>query len=368
MMRWPWSKRETRQSDLGTLIGQEVLGAAGVAPLPSLTATGALEAGTGQVSRAFASAEVDGPAMLIAPLTPSWLAAMARSLIRVGEWCALVRVRRGRLTLLPASSWNVEGGADPDDWRYRLYLTGPSLQTTLVDVPAYQVVHVMYGWLATAPWRGLGPLQFATLAGTLSAETVGALADESGTTRGYVLPMPIDGNDPTLAQLKADLKALRGRLTTVESTGRNWDAGGAPPPKEWEPRRLGPSPPEGLVELMSASSREVLAAIGVNPILLVERGDGAALREAWRELLFGTVAPLGRIVAAELSAKLDAPISLDWSELRASDIAGRTRSFKQLVESGVHPADAASNTGIVLSRETRDPTPAAPGAPEPEDD
>ena len=51
--------------------------------------------------------------------------------------------------------------------------------------------------------------------------------------------------------------------------------------------------------------------------------QGTAQREAYRQFLFGTVAPLGRMVAAELSEKLNTPIRLDWEELRASGHCGQ---------------------------------------------
>ena len=63
----------------------------------------------------------------------------------------------------------------------------------------------------------------------------------------------------------------------------------------------------------------------MNPALVADT-QGTAMREAYRQFLFGLVSPLGRMFAAELSEKLDEDITLDWTELRASDIAGRARS------------------------------------------
>ena len=66
--------------------------------------------------------------------------------------------------------------------------------------------------------------------------------------------------------------------------------------------------------------------------------------------------PLARLIEAECREKLDAPdLVLDLSELHASDVAGRARSFGQLVKAGVHPEDAAANTGVVLTRDARVP-------------
>ena len=52
----------------------------------------------------------------------------------------------------------------------------------------------------------------------------------------------------------------------------------------------------------------ILGLCGV-PIEYITGADGAALRESYRRMLFGTLQPLGAIVAEELSAKLEAPIS-----------------------------------------------------------
>ena len=61
--------------------------------------------------------------------------------------------------------------------------------------------------------------------------------------------------------------------------------------------------PDAAIELSSMISREIVSACGVSPTLFDPKSS-AAMREAWRQLLFGTVVPLGRIVEAELSAKL----------------------------------------------------------------
>ena len=76
--------------------------------------------------------------------------------------------------------------------------------------------------------------------------------------------------------------------------------------------------------------------------------NGTAGREAWRQLLFATVAPLGRLIAAEMSAKLETDISFGWDELRASDIAGRARAFQSMVGAGMDAAKAAGLAGLMV--------------------
>ena len=50
--------------------------------------------------------------------------------------------------------------------------------------------------------------------------------------------------------------------------------------------------------------------------------------------------------AAELSAKLDSDITLSFTELRASDVAGRARAYKSLTEAGYPSQLAAEAAGL----------------------
>ena len=112
------------------------------------------------------------------------------------------------------------------------------------------------------------------------------------------------------------------------------DWGGSPGGGQFmlKPERLAPEPTAALVELFKISREDVFGACGVNPSLF-SVAPGVAMREAYREFLFSTVAPLARTVASELSAKLDTNITLDFAELQAADIAGRARAFSSMVSS-----------------------------------
>ena len=58
---------------------------------------------------------------------------------------------------------------------------------------------------------------------------------------------------------------------------------------------------------------------------------------------------------AELRLKLDMPrLELDLSDNHAADVADRARAFSQFVKAGVHPEDAAANTGVVLTRPVKE--------------
>ena len=114
---------------------------------------------------------------------------------------------------------------------------------------------------------------------------------------------------------------------------------------DWRAERLGANPPVSLVDLSSRAERSVLAACGV-PVELVDSNSGTGDREAWRRFLFGSVAPVAKIIEEELRAKLDPGVGLQFPELRASDLAGRARAFKQLTEAGVDTKEAREICGF----------------------
>ena len=346
-MRWPWQAREDRADSSYThALVAAITANAGGQTMAFPSATAALEAAAGVVGRAFAAAEVKAPSTMLRALDPACLSMMGRALIRRGEIVLLIRVDGDRVKLLPAASHDIQGDPDPDSWVYRCTIGGPERTLTYSGVPASGVIHLQYSRDPEHPWRGAGPLQVAQLGGRLSSETVSALADESSTPRGQLLPLPIPGDDPTIELLKGDLKRLRGQLATVE-TQQSMAPGAAGSNDGWIARRIGADPPAALVQLHEIATREVLAACGVPPVLFSSNPNGTAGREAWRQLLFATVAPLGRLVVAELAAKLEADVALDWDELRASDVASRARAFQSMVSVGMDPGKAAGLSGLM---------------------
>ena len=156
--------------------------------------------------------------------------------------------------------------------------------------------------------------------------------------------MPIDGQDPSIETLKSDIRSAAGKMLTVE--GGDWDLADNNR-ATWEPKRFGADPPDILVKLVKLATAEVFAACGVNPALFAD-STGTAGREAYRQFLHSTLAPLGRAVESELSDKLDAEVRLDWEELRAGDVAGRARAFQSLVQGGMAIEDVARVSGVLM--------------------
>ena len=91
----------------------------------------------------------------------------------------------------------------------------------------------------------------------------------------------------------------------------------------------------------------ILAACGVPPEML-RQSDGTGRREAWRQFLFGSVAPVALGVAADLADKLDIPdLAFNHDRMSASDISGRARAFQSLVKGGMDVAKAAALAGLM---------------------
>ena len=182
----------------------------------------------------------------------------------------------------------------------------------------------------------------AALAGRLSAETIRALGDELSGPVGRLMGIPLPGDSPNVEKIRAQMGQAKGRTMLLETGDWGVTDGGI---VDLQTKRYGPEPSDNSVELAQLASSEIYSALGFNPALMVA-GDAASLREAWRLALFGVIAPLGKMVARELSLKLG-PVGLDWQELRASDLSGRARAFQSLVGGGMAVDAAAAQAGVL---------------------
>ena len=114
--------------------------------------------------------------------------------------------------------------------------------------------------------------------------------------------------------------------------------------REWESSRLGASPPEVLGKLRADVKNDIFGAYGIPSSI---HGTGGSARESYRQFLASTILPLAKMVLEELALKLDIPtLALDFSELRAADIATRARAFKQLVDAGMDKDEAMAKAGL----------------------
>ena len=351
-MNWRrWIGLEKRQASGFTdaLVSMLQARAGGVAVDPG--ALGALEVAAGLWSRGLASASVSPASPVSAAVTPAVLAAVGRGLIRSGEAVFLLEVDNGgRLRLLEASGWDISGGADPGSWAYRADLSGPGGTESRVS-PASGVCHFRLYTEPGRPWKGVSPLEWARQTGQLAAFLETRLSEEASGPVGHLLPIPQDGADDNLEQLRKDLANLGGSVSLVETVSGGWGEGrAAAPRRDWMPQRIGANVPESSVDLRSEVSRTVLGACGVPPVLADSSGDGSARREAWRQFLHGTLQPVSKIIADELRDKLEVPgLSLGFADLFASDLAGRARAFGSMTDEKLSAADAARLCGFDLS-------------------
>ena len=341
MRMWPFAKVEKRESYTDAIVSALISQAGGSSVPPSVEALGAVEAAAGLWSRAFASASVEPQAPATMALTPSVLAAIGRSLAVRGEIVFEIEVN-GVVQLTPASSWKVSGGARPESWRYEVELPLPSGKVSKRTLPADAVLHVRYATRPSAPWAGISPLGMAAETRALATWIERRLAEEASTATSYVLPLPEAAD---VDKLKADIKGGRGRLHIVDTTAAAWGDGTASAPRaDWKSNRLGANPPDSLGKLRSDVKADIFGAYGIPSSI---HGTGGSARESYRQFLSSTIQPLAKLVVEELALKLDTPtLALDFSELRAADIAGRARAYGVLINAGMPPAEAAEATGL----------------------
>ena len=350
-MRWPWQRREHRDSggDFSDVVVRLIEAqAAGTAADASSTA--AVEAASGALSRAFASAEVVGEPWVAEAVTPGVLAQIGRDLVRSGDSMHVIRMGRdGMVTLIPASSWHWEGTHDPSTWTVRATCYGPSTSTTW-NLPASSIVFCRWGSTPGQPYTGIGPLSWAHTTARLQSEAERSLADEAQGPLAQLLAIPSDGGDDSdddpLKRLKADIAGARGKALLVETSAAGWGEGRtAAPQRDWQAARLGPAPPVTMATIRKDAFESVLAACGTPPSLFVD-SDGTSQREAVRRWHLGTVLPLARLVEHELSMKLETDVRLKFDSYPL-DLAGRAQAFQKLVAGGVAVQEALIVSGLM---------------------
>ena len=213
------------------------------------------------------------------------------------------------------------------------------------------MVYARWGGTPGQTYVGTGPLSWAHTSARLGSEAERSLADEAAGPLAQLLTIPADGgddgdDDPTAA-LRGDIARARGRALLVETTATGWgDGRNAAPARDWEATRLGPTPPAAMTEVARDAFARVLAACGTPPALFTDGADGTAQREALRRWHLGTVAPLARLLEAELRAKLEADVTLSFDPY-ALDVAGRAGAFAKLVSAGVAVPEALAASGLL---------------------
>ena len=231
-MRWPWSARRTEtRSGYTSQVVSAILAAATETGDDSPLGLSAVDVAAGAYARAFAAAVVE-PAS--PTLTPGVLAHIARCLIRTGESlhltstrpaaCGCARPRGGTFT---AGATPRDGGTICPSW-VRTRPNGASSRPRPCCIAGSRS--------AARPWAGVAPLTWAARTGRLAARLERATGDEAGAPTGQVLPVPEgqeEGEESPLKTLLADLRKLRGNLTTVETTARGYGDAAAALHSDW---------------------------------------------------------------------------------------------------------------------------------------
>ena len=347
-MRWPWQRKPPERRDSGGSFFGRVLAqiegeAAGTAATAGSTA--ALEAVAGLLARSLAAARVQGPSWATGPVQ-AILGQVGRDLVRGGESLHVIRMSGGELRLALADQWHWEGGTwDPSTWTCRATCYGPSSSTTWL-LPSREVVFLRWGSRAGQPYVGTAPMQWASTSARLNREVERSLGDEAAGPVAQMLPIPDGGNEDVLG-FREDIAKARGRATFPPTTSDAWGEGrDSAPRRDWQAARLGPNMPQTMVELARDSFARTVAACGAS-VALFDDSDGTAKREALRQFHLGTVKPLAAMIAAELSAKLEAAIRLEF-DLYNVDLQGRATAFQKLVAGGVAVERAASLSGLMV--------------------
>lgn len=350
-MKWPWSQPERRAAaDERDPVVQALL----ALQQPSIDgAVGALEASCGLWARAFAAAEVLPMAGATRPLTPAVLAMVGRMLCARGECVfAIDADPETGLALTPAATWNVTGGRR---WRYEATFAGPT-RTWTRRLGGDAVLHFRYAVTPARPWLGLSPLACSPVTRRLAAAIEDSLQIDFAGVQGTILFAGADAGDGVegigtqeeLPKGKPDpweaVKSMRGGLLIADAdrrVGSSFGAANSHPASE----RLGPTPPQQIDQLRTSVEHTVYGACGIPPALLSAASAGAA-REAFRQFLHATIAPIGKLVANELKAKLGEQVRLDFGRLFAADLTGRARAFKSLTDSGMDTQRAEALAGL----------------------
>ena len=313
----------------------------------SARALGSQEIAAGIISRALSLATVTGDRGL---LTTRVLAEAARDLIVNGEALYKLDVDplTGAVRLLRATSYSVYG-ADPDPatWRYNLSLYGPT-QSRMVDATADEVLHVRYATLTGYPWRGLSPLRLASATGALTARLTEALGQESSVAVARIIPMPA-GQSAAVSNAIRNLitQPESGRIVLPETTKAGGGASmGSAPTRDYRADRIGFEAPASEEQLYRTLLMEIGAICGCPwPLMPGSGAAGPAIREAQRELLTGTVQPLGDLIVEEAARVLETPVTITHHKLAAADVAARARGVHILTQAGIDRGRALELVG-----------------------
>ena len=311
MRWWPFNKPETR-ADATVQVVERIETEALYGTLGDSLAIA--EAAAGMWERCLSSATVEPQSNRLQGLGPAFLALVGRALAVRGNMVAAIEVQGSRVRLLPASGYDLQGGTDPETWRYRVDLTGPDMARTLT-LPGASVLHFRTGAPVGTPWRGVAPLRRSTATARVAVRLEKVLDDELHLPVSRLVPFQLEHGSFEGASETANM-VRKGGLVFTGDRART----------DRETVKIGPDPSTALEPLRLDTGRDILSAFGVPPALFEARGDGSGQRESWRRFWLGTIAPLARMIEAECREKLDPACIVSLDALRAADVDANSRA------------------------------------------
>ena len=150
----------------------------------------------------------------------------------------VISVRSGRVTLIPASAWEVHGSADPSTWRYAVSMSGPDATQT-VTLPGASVLHFKYAPHPSRPWAGRSPVALARDTAQAAGRLEKATSEELNFTQQQVLTPRRNQNEYGLA----DSLTPETIQKIVAAFAEHVHTGAFVIPADVQAQRLGPEPP-----------------------------------------------------------------------------------------------------------------------------
>ena len=345
-LSWPFGQTEHR-AGYTDLVEENTLARVNGEKAPQGQLTAASEVAASFYSGALAQCMVSPPLPI---LSPDFLALSGREMALRGEAIfAIMSDPTTGLSLVPASYWDITGNAPRETWAYFLTLYGPTHQLTL-NLPSAGVVHLMYSTRANQPWCGESPITSAGWTAKLAGGSERQLAQESRREAGYIVPIP-SGTPPDKATgLRTKLDKLKGGYTLAETTASGFGRGLHDAPRaDYVEKRLGMSPPESLVKLRADAQADLLGSFGIHPSMCSLEGDGVTQRESFRRWIELYVKPLCSRIGAELSDKLEQPITLTPPPMWTTDLRSVASALTSVMTASGRTVDQAADLlGIEL--------------------
>ena len=332
----------------------------------------AIEAVSGRVSRLMEVAHVSGGPRAEQALTPTVLAMIGRSLIEWGESLHMLKYRVGprgtEFYLVPAQhEWTVLGGTDPEEWIVDATLTGAQ---TVYETRALRAayLHVIRDADPDYPWRGVSPLQRASVSAQLVRLAEDALAAEMRQPTKALIPLP-QGAAVDTDTLRNDIQNRAYQIAFPTTTAAGFGGGRSSAPlTDWKPQRLKPMPETALVDLADRASARVVAALGAHPAIMGgATGSGAITLQAQRQFRTMLMQPMARLIEENCWRVFGERIRIWWpSNVEAMGV--KAKAADVLAKMGVDPQEALKIARVTMGNvKMAAPPPPPPTEPAEED-